>query len=169
MGSARIRLFTPGKTNQAFSYVIADEHDTSGVESAPHPPETGAKWLTDVITINWQDPKPKLKLVDKSALPAFAAVRVAGQMQIGEFRNYSLVMNAGNFRIAEQKDFQYWGGGECPVPEGLVVEVVRRNKFVGRHEGKMCIWDHDHRTDKDIIAYRIIGLADGWTDDPALA
>lgn len=73
-----------------------------------------------------------------------------------------------NLRLIEQPNFQYWGGGECPVPDGILVKIIMR-------DGKRAICDagevrwNNHGVDGnlhggDIVAYRIIGLAGGWSD-----
>lgn len=128
--------------------------------------------------------KTKLKLVNMIGLPNGSAVCVENhptygiviantggnalcilvndtQQLINQWMTYKL-------RIIEQKDFTYWGGGVCPVPAGVVVEVVMRNKRVEEYQAIGCRWSHDVY-EKDIIAYRLVGLAEGWTDDPELA
>jgi hypothetical protein len=53
------------------------------------------------------------------------------------------------------------------VPEGVVVEVVLRQWNAPKEytSPENVGWSHDN-FDGDIIAYRITGLADGWTDVP---
>jgi hypothetical protein len=123
--------------------------------------------------------KPKEKLIDWRKMPK-------GTMtNLGELRGVSFSfgytddmandfarrsMPISQLRLAGQPNFTYWAGGECPVPKGVVVEAVRRDgvKFqtAPTHpEAVAYDWQHD-LGDQDIIAYRIIGLADGWTDNP---
>ena len=60
---------------------------------------------------------------------------------------------------------QYWPGGEtAPLPEGVIVEVVFRDgtKFSGT-VGQDLDWRHGLiGKSSDIIAYRAVGLAQGW-------
>jgi hypothetical protein len=133
--------------------------------------------------------KPKLKLVDMFALPIgsailhaenrdkFKLVAKVGSSHLGgifEFSSTKIVFeHSDKWRIAEQEGFTYWGGGECPVPDGLLVQVIMRSgSDTYKAIGKFLVWAHGDEYDgkhaeMDIIAYRIIGLADGWTDDPA--
>ena len=59
-----------------------------------------------------------------------------------------------------------WQGGECPLPEGLYIEVIFRNGEEGDTEGYYnsgwnINWHHQSGT-YDIIAFKVIGVADGW-------
>ena len=58
-----------------------------------------------------------------------------------------------------------WQGGECPLPEGLVVEVMQRGvKFTGVNPVVDLRWEHSG-VEHDIIAFRIPSdqpLADGF-------
>lgn len=63
--------------------------------------------------------------------------------------------------LAEQPTFTYWPGGECPLPDGVLVEVIFRCGDCEKHPATPLDWSHD-KVAGDIIAYRIIGLADGW-------
>ena len=139
-------------------------------------------------------PKPELKLVDMSKLPKGSWVTTASMdfivlgpqphtiklLRTLSHANYVVyAWPEAVLRITEQKEFTYWGGGACPVPDGVRVEVVLRRRYgqgdrapttefiyVDRNTGTTH-WPHDG-TDSDIIAYRILGLAYGWTDDPEL-
>lgn len=67
---------------------------------------------------------------------------------------------------ADQQPWLNWRGGECPVPEGLMVEVTTRN---GNTLGRLGVspymrWGHvkiDSAT--DIIEYRVVGIESGYT------
>ena len=65
-----------------------------------------------------------------------------------------------------QGDWQVWTGGECPVPEGVMVSVLFRKSRsmdeVEKRYGTDLLWCWDGNRG-DIIAYRIEGLADGWS------
>jgi hypothetical protein len=59
-----------------------------------------------------------------------------------------------------EQPWMYWGGGECPVPDGCTFEVVHRSGNV-RSQKEVTDWTHtDHAG--DIIAYRITGIAEGY-------
>lgn len=55
---------------------------------------------------------------------------------------------------------------ECPVPKGFKGDVMVRNGDVMTREGEdlasWLLWNKQHNMEKEIIAYRITGLADGW-------
>lgn len=55
-----------------------------------------------------------------------------------------------------------WSGGECPLPEGVLVRLQLRGSIpTPDPEAKDCRWRHNGGSD-DIIAYRVIGLAPGY-------
>lgn len=65
-------------------------------------------------------------------------------------------------KLIEQTTFTFWHGGGCPLPHGVMVGIVFRNGNVGENQKATdYVWLHNS-DDDDIIAYRIIGLADGW-------
>jgi hypothetical protein len=128
--------------------------------------------------------KPKKRLIDWSKMPR-------GTMtNCGEFLGFSSPhpisrkiypqclrasfdsssYNMEQLRLAEQTQFTYWGGGECPVPEGVVVEAILRD---GDKYKNPTSWRHAIINDEphcgDVIAYRIIGLASDYTDNPSEA
>jgi hypothetical protein len=121
--------------------------------------------------------KPKKRLIDWSTMPKgtmtnFGELRRHVKNQIlfmTDAPNYCYKYSAdGEIRLAEQTKPTYWEGGECPVPEGVVVEVRFRDGDKEQDLPSNFRWDHI-KSDGDIIGYRIIGLADGWTDNPAEA
>ena len=66
-------------------------------------------------------------------------------------------------RIATEQPWTVWLGGECPVPEGLEVEILFRDGVkVLRGNAIKIRWSHVwHHC--DIIAYRLTGrVLDGW-------
>lgn len=99
-------------------------------------------------------------LVKQSAVPY--AILFDGE----DCREYHI----GHLRIVPQTRWTYHDGGECPVPEGLVVDVITRAGDLGCGIGNDSdlSWS-DSASDDDIIAYRITGVdrAGGWTDDPS--
>lgn len=125
-------------------------------------------------------PKSKPRLVNMSALPVGSVVSGAGYFEnatvVGHYPGHLRLLNLEHnelrmdnpsyLRIAEQKEFTYWGGGECPMPEGLLVEAVFRADGPRNIAAAIVYgWKHD-QGGADIIAYRITGLDDGWTDNP---
>lgn len=67
-------------------------------------------------------------------------------------------------KIAFDKcEWKPWFGGECPVPGSVLVEVILRNgdKTMCGGSAALLRWNHI-KNDGDIIAYRMVGLADGW-------
>lgn len=64
----------------------------------------------------------------------------------------------------EQPFFTPWFGGECPVPDGVVVEVKGQHGgayFTARGLGAHMDWS-TYSYLGDITAYRITGPAEGW-------
>ena len=57
----------------------------------------------------------------------------------------------------------HWEGGACPLPEGFKIELTFRNgeKIVVNNEYFIPRWAH-WNTDGDIIAFRVLKIADGW-------
>ena len=132
-------------------------------------------------------PKPKLKLIDMMALPRGTWVRTAGAIQTDRevlgrgmegvlhvlaLADYATFYYTAQLRIIEQKEFTFWGGGgACPVPEGVVCEVVTRGtQTLMFTNPTVQVWAHNAQTVSlyEIIGYRITGVAGGWTDDPSV-
>lgn len=125
--------------------------------------------------------KPKKKLIDWSKMPRGAMTNcgeligfssphpVSGKIYPQCLRKSfdSSSYNMEQLRLEEQTQFTYWGGGECPVPEGVNVKCILR-KGIELNNCSNLYWMHDYGVtpDRHIIAYRITGLADGWTDNP---
>jgi hypothetical protein len=60
-----------------------------------------------------------------------------------------------------------WGGGNCPLPEGVIVRAVMRDtgSFGCKDEARNFRWAHGGaRADGDIIAFEITGIAEGWVE-----
>lgn len=57
-----------------------------------------------------------------------------------------------------------WQGGECPLPEGLLVKVWYRRMGFAHISSSDYIddWRHDGDYDTNIIAFEVLGLAEGW-------
>jgi hypothetical protein len=119
--------------------------------------------------------KPKKRLIDWAKMPRGAMTNCGTFLSVS--KQYAHILQDNDYavcillselrlRLKEQTQFTYWGGGECPVPEGLSLEILSRGN--GRGPLPSCVtsvWQHSGDT-RDIIAYRITGLADGWTDNP---
>ena len=54
-----------------------------------------------------------------------------------------------------------WQGGECPLPEGFKVKVWFRDGSSDISQHNAFIWSHDNLSG-DIIAFEVLGLADGY-------
>ena len=54
-----------------------------------------------------------------------------------------------------------WQGGKCPLPKGFEVEVLLRNGNSMTRNLKSYQWSHTGY-DTDIIAFKVIGLEDGY-------
>ena len=55
-----------------------------------------------------------------------------------------------------------WKGGECPFPEGFEFEVRLRDEEVTSSWGRWLYDPEGELEHYDIIAFRIIGTAEGW-------
>lgn len=67
-------------------------------------------------------------------------------------------------KLVEQPEYTEWFGGECPVPEGVMVETVNRSGVHSIHNSQDIRWKHSKKGHMyDIIAYRIIEVAEGYT------
>lgn len=141
--------------------------------------------------IEWRvKPQPALKRVDMSRLPVGAMVThpctgIAPCQVIRHFGSNrsriegedagSNVVDSSAMRILPSG----WIGNPegldaCPVPEGLRYEVKLAGGDVVEGDRALNIWTHKpssllHGRMSYIIFYRILGLADGWTDEPEAA
>jgi len=76
------------------------------------------------------------------------------------------VMHGGYARLCEDLNWKAWFGGECPLPEGVKVAVIVRQgdkPLVG--SCGLFRWVHSNQPGlkcQDIIAYRVLGYAEGW-------
>lgn len=82
-----------------------------------------------------------------------------------------MICGTSKAKLVEQPEFTVWRGGYCPVPEGVLVEAILRDGTVITQEGATLRWRHkgyggnyeEDYKEYDIIAYRIIGVADGYS------
>lgn len=119
--------------------------------------------------------KPKLKLVDMSKLPT-SLLTLSGT-KISYFGNTFLVDTKGNVvaalptRIKLDAGWQYWEGGECPMPHGVLFSISYRKGGTFSQGSspllKRMHWEHSGNN-SDIIAYKITGIEEGYTDDESL-
>jgi len=122
------------------------------------------------------DNKPKKKLIDWSKMPRGTMTNHGELRHVSPAQAYLEKYEDGVFvrigvgvsllRLKEQTQFTYWGGGKCPVPEGVVVETVLADRTVCSDLPKYHWLPQSSSTYKHVVGYRIIGLADGWTDVP---
>lgn len=55
-----------------------------------------------------------------------------------------------------------WQGGDCPLPEGFIIDVTTRdNRILKGKEVQDLRWGFK-KLEGDIIAFKVIGLAEGW-------
>jgi hypothetical protein len=128
--------------------------------------------------------KPKPKLIDMSLLPLGCQVGVndkanvqlmhafaAGNAWVWNAEGSTVWRDISELRIAENKEFTFYDCkvGKCPVPEGCNLEVIYRDATKGIGSTLQLYWK-EARTDTacEIIAYRIISVAEGYTDNPNL-
>ena len=122
---------------------------------------------------------PKLKQIDWSNVPVGVMTNKGEIVSIDLFRAWTLnelrngLHNFGTCDLrlapASEQPWLYWGGGECPVPEGCTYEAKLRNKEI---RTDVFSWKHGDGlkvvVSCEIIAYRITGLAEGYTDGGAV-
>ena len=69
--------------------------------------------------------------------------------------------------LSEQKEFTVWLGGDCPLVDGVVYEVIHRDgsKWKVPDSQLNMSWQHSGEgwEPDEVIAYRIIGLAEGYS------
>ncbi|MHB8915370.1 MAG: hypothetical protein ACYC4K_06110 [Thiobacillus sp.] len=132
--------------------------------------------------------KPKVRGIDWSKMPNDTRViytRSNGEKSSAYIYNGGVTINPGwegndifsitdgiKLKLCIDQPWIVWFGGECPVPEGVIVEMVLRSAEIMEGEANFFAWDHDAipgeeeqpQQEGDIIAYRITGIADGWAE-----
>lgn len=123
------------------------------------------------------------KKVDMSKLPVDTLVECRGYQESGEVLRYfaspGRAFDLGatskitkrttswhNMRIVEQPTVTFWGGGECPIPVGIRVELHFRGGGIMVYNIISSVlqppgWVHTD-DNVDIIGHRILGYAEGW-------
>lgn len=86
------------------------------------------------------------------------------QGNLAEGNRLNMGMNYGNCELALNIP-TLWQGGEQPVPDEVRVEVTYRDGSIGTGSAGVFVWDRREGNIKygDIISYKIIGLAEGWS------
>ena len=67
-----------------------------------------------------------------------------------------------NCRVRESH-WHSWSGGDCPLPEGLDVEVRLRNEQTCSPDHDDEGWSHEFYEFHDIIAFKVLGVKEGYT------
>lgn len=121
--------------------------------------------------------KPELKPIDLSVLIKsgidceFSESNTTGVRYIGKLcsagADYSRALTNNRFDTwaccrPRMNHLHAWAGGNCPLPEGLEVEVTFRDRSpITARTGPEFRWDH-RGTSYDIIAFEVLGLQDGY-------
>ena len=131
--------------------------------------------------------KPEPKVIDWSKVSAEANIPAMFWSEGASVTSLTAFFNGTNdgmlrmFRNERCRDYEYdkctlvtgipvpWFGGECPLPEGVLVSAfVRYGSKVGAVRATRMRWDHSENNTKpdtkhgDIIAFEITGLEDGY-------
>ncbi|MHB8915786.1 MAG: hypothetical protein ACYC4K_08240, partial [Thiobacillus sp.] len=53
------------------------------------------------------------------------------------------ITNGIKLKLCDDQPWVVWFGGECPVPEGVIVEMVLRSAEIMEGEANFFAWDHD--------------------------
>ena len=129
--------------------------------------------------------KQKKRLIDWRKMPKGVMTNVGAlEKQVSSTESWAFIMHQEDddapprivlepnrrLRLAPSgtQPWILWKGGECPVPEGAIVDAECRGGFNLVDTGTSFRWQHS-RHQNDIIAYRVTGLAQGWTDNPEVA
>lgn len=127
--------------------------------------------------------KPELKPIDLSVLidsgidcefsnPApyigrtIGVLKTINPIQVGDRIYLGNVSGSGGLNDyarckPRMNHWHAWPGGECPLPEGFLVEILMRDgtgRGIQEHPNNLY-WSHDNGK-PDIIAFKVIGTAD---------
>lgn len=142
---------------------------------------------TDVIAPIWSAAhlyceKPEKRKIDWSKMPVDTRCNVDyEELYFAEYRDDALYFFTGgktSYNCTERipvplelvqllpQDWKVWFGGECPVPEGVVGNVLfwDRSRYFSELAKFNWKYSKDHTDGYDIIAYQITGLAEGWAE-----
>jgi hypothetical protein len=120
--------------------------------------------------VSWGDVPQFVKVQHKTTKQTFAFLGVDTFGYLAVFRrdcdDYSYNPPALELAPANEQPWMYWGGGECPVPDGCTFEVACRSGNV-RSQKEVADWTHTEHGG-DIVAYRITGIAKGYKMEGAV-
>ena len=120
--------------------------------------------------------KPTKKVIDLSVLvdgidcefsdePDFLQTntRIATLKNVGRGPSYYASNSPNQYLYCQPRmnHIHAWQGGECPLPEGFRVRVWLR----GNKNPTICValdWAMKNNPSRDIIAFEVLGLADGY-------
>ena len=128
-------------------------------------------------------PKPKIKKIDLTVCIGSAidmevsnsnftgkpAIAVGPLYHVLNSDCYTDGYNNFQYCRARENHWHHWLGGECPLPEGLVIKLCfgkdepctkePRTKYSG--ERYASIWRLTKGNDR-IVAFKVLGCAEGW-------
>ena len=124
--------------------------------------------------------KPKLKAIDMRILVGSGILCEFANISDDDWYAYKLtdISRDGYFaerdgkhskhgnRCRVMQDYWHnWQGGECPLPDGLIVELQLRNcKSTVKIITPSLRWEHiGYEENSDIIEFKVTGIAEGWT------
>lgn len=122
-------------------------------------------------------PKPKLRLIDMSVCIGsqidcyFSAMQfstIGNLTDIAHDNTYKCTSNAHKYWTCcevRENHPHAWNGGKCPIPEGLMINVVFRNGQLANivdYCGER--WVHLKR-ELDIIQFTVTGIKEGYKYD----
>ena len=148
------RLDDPANWPEGMEWHAVDSDGTGYFYSDRPHQETGHQWnaagsmrLDEKTCPNWKEtlrarPQPKTRQIDWSKLSYFV-------------REYWEPPVFPSILIP-------WLGGQRPLPDGLMVEFYFRQAGEQLRESGFYSWNQQG-TAGDIIAFRILGVAEGWT------
>jgi hypothetical protein len=135
----------------------------------------------DIVSLIWEHagithPKPTKKVIDMSALiesgidcefwDGEGNVDWSMTKLISISPNqypYRSTNNITRFCRPRMNHIHAWQGDECPLPDGFRVKVWLRNSVYVSSSviATEMAWSHDN-SEGDIIAFEVLGLADGY-------
>jgi len=129
--------------------------------------------ITRLKNFKVNPPKPKVKKIDLSiVITSQIDMEFGLGLQISKLKaiqyNATSKYVSTNDNLYEQcrvrqDTWHSWQGGECPIPEGLVIAYQHVNSYyqiatmhnIGKYDDGILDW-------KAITAFKITGTADGW-------
>lgn len=107
----------------------------------------------------------EILILRASSHDEFSLIRAEKLDNQGEAGTHNYRAASLELAPAADQPWLNWRGGDCPVPEGVIVEVTVRasNRVIREGTSPYMRWAHvkiDSAT--DIIEYRVIGIAEGY-------